>query len=146
VYPRDEVAGYIEEHFIPVKAHIAEQPGTFGRFHKNWTPTLVVMDGRGIERHEWVGYLPADEFSGQLALGRAQAAFGAGEWAEAEELFREAAAAWSGTEAAPEAVYWAGVSRYKASEDASALGETAERLEERYPDSLWATRASVWGD
>lgn len=140
------MADFIEENFIPVKAHIAEQPETFGRFHKNWTPTLVVVDGRGIERHEWVGYLPADEFSAQLALGLGQAAFGAGEWEEAEQRFLEAAAGWPDTVAAPQAVYWAGVSRYKASEDPAALAETSDRLDDRYPDSLWATRASVWGD
>jgi TolA-binding protein len=48
------------------------------------------------------------------------------------------------TEAAPEAVYWAGVARYKATGDASALSETARQFRERYQSSSWAKKASVW--
>ena len=47
------------------------------------------------------------------------------------------------TEAA-EAIYWSGVSRYKATGDAAALGETAESFTREHQDSPWATKASVW--
>lgn len=47
-------------------------------------------------------------------------------------------------EVAPEALYWAGVSRYKGFDDASALKETAVALREKYPESPWAKKASVW--
>lgn len=48
------------------------------------------------------------------------------------------------TDAAPEALYWAGVARYKATDDGTTLGETGRALAERYPDSPWAKKASVW--
>jgi TolA-binding protein len=48
------------------------------------------------------------------------------------------------TEAAAEAQYWAGVSRYKATGDGGALKETARAFDERYQDSPWAKKASVW--
>ena len=39
---------------------------------------------------------------------------------------------------------WAGVARYKATGDAAALKDTAERFKKRYADSTWAKKASVW--
>ena len=42
-------------------------------------------------------------------------------------------------------MYWAGVSRYKGSNDASALQETTRAFSKRYQDTAWAKKASVWG-
>jgi hypothetical protein len=48
------------------------------------------------------------------------------------------------TEAAPQALYWAGVARYKGTKDGKALAETANAFAGRYTDSSWAKKASVW--
>jgi TolA-binding protein len=48
------------------------------------------------------------------------------------------------SDAAPEALYWAGVARYKATNDPSALEQTAQASAQRYQDSAWAKKASVW--
>jgi hypothetical protein len=44
----------------------------------------------------------------------------------------------------PEAMYWAGVARYKATGDAAALAATANDFRERHQGSTWAKKASVW--
>ena len=49
-----------------------------------------------------------------------------------------------GTDAAPEALYWAGVARYKATGDAASLKDTARAFTQQYQDSTWAKKASVW--
>ena len=49
-----------------------------------------------------------------------------------------------GSDAAPEAQYWEGVSRYRGSGDAGALKATADAFRERYSDSTWAKKASIW--
>jgi TolA-binding protein len=49
-----------------------------------------------------------------------------------------------GSDAAPEALYWLGVSRYKSSGDPTALQQTAESFKTRYTGSTWAKKASVW--
>jgi hypothetical protein len=41
-------------------------------------------------------------------------------------------------------LYWAGVSRYKATGDASALRDTAREFGQRYTQSSWAKKSSVW--
>lgn len=126
-----------------MKIHVKEQPETFKRFNVQWTPVLLVLDPEGVERHRWEGYLPADEFMGQLELGLARSLFQQERWAEAERGFREVADRHPDSEYAPQAVYWAGVSRYKGG-DPSALPATARRLAARYASSSWAKRSSVW--
>jgi hypothetical protein len=120
-----------------------EQPETFKRFDVQWTPVLAVFDPNGHEQHRWEGFLPVDDFIGQLAMGRAQLAFAAEKWQEAASLFDEVAKRHADADFGPAAVYWAGVSRYKAG-DESALPATARALRERYPQTAWAKKGSVW--
>jgi TolA-binding protein len=139
----------VQEHFEPVRVHVKEQADAFralgDRYDAHWTPTTLVLDGDGAERHRIEGFLPADDFLPQLALGVAKAAFSQERFTEAEEGFRGVVARHPDTEAAAEAQYWAGVARYKATGDAGALADTARRFRERYAGTSWAKRASVWG-
>jgi hypothetical protein len=143
VYPDERVASFVMENFIPVRIHVKEQPENFARFGAQWTPTILILDPDGNERHKIEGFLPANEFLAQLELGLAHAAFAQNDFAEAEKLFGVVAASDDG-EAAPEAVYWSGVSRYKRTNDPGALKETNRTLSSRFPKSSWAKKASVW--
>ena len=49
-----------------------------------------------------------------------------------------------GTKFAPEAVYWRGVSHYKATNDHTVLGEIAKIFTEKYQDSIWALKSLPW--
>ncbi len=138
------MAKLIGENFLPVKIHIKEQPETFKRFGAQWTPTLVVADSGGTERYRFEGYLPPEEFLAQLELGLAKSAFAREQWNEAEQRYRELVQEYPKAETASEALYWAGVSKYKASGDAGALAETAREFQSKYPQSVWAKKASVW--
>lgn len=137
------MASFLAQHFIPVKVHIKEQPETFDRFGVQWTPVLAIFDPEGREQYRWEGFLPADDFLGQLAIGRAHLAFAAQRWVEAASRFDEVARRHADAEFAPAAVYWAAVARYKGGDDA-ALPAVARALRERYPQSSWAKKASVW--
>jgi hypothetical protein len=137
------VSSFISSRFIPVKIHIKEQGETFQRFNVQWTPVLAVMDRDGKEQHRWEGYLPPEDFLGQLRLGLAKSTFASGQWSEAASQFDEIAREHPRADFAPLAVYYAGVARYKGG-DQGALAATAQALEQRYPASSWATKASVW--
>jgi len=134
---------------VAVRAHAKEQAELFrrlgDRYDAHWTPTTLVLDADGEERHRVEGFLPADDFLAQLALGAAKAAFSAGQFADAEEGFKQVLARHPDTDAAAEAQYWAGVSRYKATGDAKALADTARSFREHYSGTSWAKKASVWG-
>jgi hypothetical protein len=149
VYPNSIVVNEIERHFVPVRVHVKDNRDEFQRlgskYDANWTPTILILDADGQERHRIEGFLPVDDFLSQLKLGAAKIAFSAGNHREAERLFEDVLQSHPNTDAAPEAQYWAGVSRYKATNDPSALGATHQKFQQRYQDSTWAKKASVWG-
>ena len=148
MYPDPRVIEFVQEHFSPVRAHVRENADEYkrlaARFNAQWTPTTLIVDAEGKERHRIEGFLPADDFLAQLSLGLAHSAFARGRFAEAEPLFRDVVDKYPNTDAAPEALYWVGVSRYKANGDAAALGDTARAFSTRYTDTSWAKKASVW--
>lgn len=148
MYSDPRVVKFIGENFVPVRVHVREQRDAYQRlgerYNALWTPTILVIDQRGEERHRIEGFLAADDFLAQLALGLAHSAFKAGDFATAERWFRQVVDTYPSSEAAPEALYWAGVSQYKGTGDAAALKETARQFEHRYKETSWATRASVW--
>ncbi len=138
------MSSFINENFVAVEAHIKEHPAYFHRFDAVWTPTVLVLDSDGAERLRVEGYLPKDEFRAQLEVGLARLAFMSKRWEDAERRYAEVVERYPDTKVAPEAVYWRGVSHYKATNDHTALGEVANTLGERYPDGVWALKASVW--
>ena len=114
------------------------------QYNAHWTPTVLELDPNGEEFYRVEGFLPLEDFLAQLMLGRAHMAFKQADWAEAGKRFREIVDELPKAEAAPEAMYWAGVSRYKATNDAVALKDTAKAFSQRYKDSSWAKKASIW--
>lgn len=132
------------EQFIPVKIHIKEQPGMWKRFGVRWTPTILVMSPDGKEERRIEGFLPADDLLAQLELGLGYIAVARKDWATAEREFEQVVDRYPETDAAPEALYWTGVARYSASHDSAALRETGRQFQQRYTDTSWAKRASVW--
>jgi TolA-binding protein len=148
VYPDPRVIEFVQQHFTPVRAHVRENADAFkrlgARFNAQWTPTTLIVDSDGNERHRIEGFLPADDFLAQLSLGLAHSAFARGKFKEAEPLYRAIVDQFPNGDAAPEALYWAGVSKYKASGDAAALGDTARAFSTRYTGTSWAKKASVW--
>jgi hypothetical protein len=129
---------------VAVEAHIKEHPAYFHRFDAAWTPTVLVLDSDGTERLRIEGYLPKIEFRAHLEMGLARVAFMRKQWAEAERRYAEVVERYPDSKAAPEALYWRGVSHYKTTNDHTVLGELPSQFKEKYPDSVWALKTSVW--
>ncbi len=138
----------MQEEFIPVRVHVQKQADEYRRLSQKygteWTPTILMLDPAGQERHRMEGFLPTAEFVPHLEFGAARITFSSGDFEKAESRFRHIVESHPEAEAAPEALYWAGVSRYKGADDAGALKQTAAAMREKYPDSPWAKKASVW--
>jgi TolA-binding protein len=77
-----------------------------------------------------------------MALGRIS--FREMKWRDAERVYGAVVEDYPGTSAAPEARYWRAVSRYKATNDHTILGQVAEELQREAPESVWAKKASPW--
>lgn len=148
MYSDSRVADFVSRQFVPVRVHVKHNAEAFKqlgeRFDAQWTPAVLIVDSTGTERHRIEGFLPVDDFLSQLELGVAKAAFARRDFATAERLYKNVVERYPTTDAAPEAQYWTGVSRYRATNDASALAATAKAFGERYQDSAWAKKASVW--
>jgi TolA-binding protein len=138
------MAGFINENFIPISVHIKENPAGFHRFDSVWTPTALILDENGKERHRIEGYLPKDEFAAQLLLGVARVAFMQKKWKDAEALYDQILSDYPKSTAAPESVYWKAVSHYKGTNDHTVLGDVPKILQQKYPDSVWAKKAIPW--
>ena len=144
MYPNPEISRLITENFIPVRQHVKTHPEAMERWGAQWTPTIMIVDANGKERHRVEGFVETDALLAQLQLGLAQASFASQQWDEAERLFEDVARS-GDADAAPEAAYWAGVARYKRSGDPTALGETHKRLNADFPGTAWAKKTQVWG-
>ena len=106
----------------------------------------MILDADGKERWRLEGYYTKAEFRAQLELGLARVDFMHKQWADAEAKYASVAERYPETLAAPQAIYWRGVSRYKATNDHTVLGQVAEELARKYAGSEWTIKASVWAN
>ena len=134
MYPDQGVTQLIVDEFIPVRAHIKEQPTMWPRFNTRWTPTVLVLDPRGREQHRLEGYLPVDEFLAHLYHGLGLVAVALKDFGLAEKRFRHAVDKYPDTEIAPAALYWTGVARPIVSGLIDSICQTCERMK------LWGER------
>lgn len=148
MYPDPRVIALITEHFVPVRVHVKQNPDEFQRlgerYNAQWTPTTLILDAEGHERHRIEGFLPVEDFLSQLDLGLAKAAFACKDYRRAEQLYEDVLDRYPSSDAAPEAQYWAGVSRYRATNDPAALKAVSDAFDKRFQDTEWAKKASVW--
>ena len=138
------MAAFINEHFVPLHAHIKEHPAWFHRFNAVWTPTVLVMDGEGTERVRIEGYLSRPEFQAQLEMALGRIAFLHKRWPEAEQHYDTVVRQFPQTKSAAEALYWRAVSHYKATQDHTVLGAVAQELAKEHPESIWTEKALPW--
>lgn len=102
------------------------------------------MDADGAERYRIEGYLPKHWFRARLEIGLGRVAFMQKKWADAEKAYSGIAENYADTAVAPEAIYWRGVSHYKATNDHTVLGEVAKELDEKYPGNEWTLKSLPW--
>ncbi|HEU4323412.1 MAG TPA: hypothetical protein VFS21_09735 [Roseiflexaceae bacterium] len=139
-YPYPAVAAFIATQFVPVRLVLnrtADQP-LFREHRVVWTPTLAVLDRRGVNHYQAAGFLPPAALLDLLRIGLAR---GLMAWSRYDEAAAHlAAAADAGGPLAPEALYWHGAARYLQHRSRAVLMQSWGPLRERYPDSVWAAR------
>jgi len=102
------------------------------------------MDQAGAERYRIEGYLPKDWFRARLEMALARVGFMQKKFADAEKTYARIAEQHDETEVAAEAIYWRGVSHYKATNDHTVLGEVAKELAAKYPGDEWTLKSLPW--
>jgi hypothetical protein len=102
------------------------------------------MNSDGVERYRIEGYLPKDWFRARLDMGLARVTFMKKKFADAEKAYAAIASQHAGTGVVPEAIYWRGVSKYKATNDHTVLGESAKELSKNFPGDEWTLKSVPW--
>ena len=142
-YPNPKVIDFFSKHLIPVRVLISSKPRP-QKFRVQWTPTLVLLDEEGEEHHRTVGFLAPEELLPSLMLGIGKSYFDRELFTESEQILGQLLKEYSRSDAAPEATYYLGVSRYKRTHSPGELKKTVEALQKNFPESEWAKRASVY--
>lgn len=143
-YPESSVAAAIAAHCVPLQIDTQDGSGAdvVAHYRQVWTPDLRVLDADGYELYRWNGYLPPFEFTPQLLVALAQTRLRLHDEAGAAALYDEALTRFPTSAVAPEAQYYLGVSRYKASHKGVDLSKGWHRLQSRYPESIWRVKQS----
>ena len=137
------VAEMVGKIVVPLAIEMEAAPELCARQGIVWRPTVLLGDDHGRTGHRVIGYLPPEEMLAQLPLGVGKVRFVQGRWADAEKNLSAVAETYPGTEAAPEAQYWLGASRFQRERKPNGLVDAWNTLMDRWPGSRWATRASV---
>jgi hypothetical protein len=143
-YSNEKVVKYISGNFVPWKVSYDSESRLLRRYNVVWTPVVIFADEKGVERDRITGYLPPEPFLTYLAMGRARVALAVHNYPEAGELFDAVALDYPLSPLAPEAIYFRGISRQKATGDDAHLDQAVAELMRLYPDSEWLLRARPW--
>ena len=89
-YSNEKVQTFIEEEYVPLKSQCSWKKRTelMKKFDIVWTPTFLFHDFGGRVHRKLIGYIPVDDFLGQLKFGKGMVFFEkerheeAGEWFE----------------------------------------------------------------
>lgn len=142
-YPNEKVAKFVDYNFVPVQIETSNQ-AMVEKFKVSWTPTIILLDTEGNEKHREVGFLPPDEFIPAFMVAKGNWYFDREQYDQAMEWYDDALKGYPGSAAAAEAVFYAGVSRYKKSHDPKPLREAYETLTAKFPQSEWTKRAAPY--
>jgi tetratricopeptide (TPR) repeat protein len=134
----------VEKNFIPLRVDFNKNKVLVKRFGIKWTPTIVILDSDGDEHHRFIGFMAPEDFVGQIILGRGKVEFDLDNFEQAIQCFQEVLVRSPKTDASPEAQYFLGVTKYKASHDPKELKLGLEALQRDYPNSEWTKKAQVY--
>lgn len=140
-YPKEEVAGFLNrsELVVPLRLSHEEEPFA-SRFQVRWTPRLMVLDAQERLQQQSIGFQSPGQLVPWLMLGAAKARFSAGMWEAAESMLQQVVLDYPGSLAAPEAVYFHAVSRFRQDHDPAHLKSAHLKLAKDYADSIWVER------
>ena len=140
-YPQPAVSRFIGEHFIPVRLLLnrTQDQAHFRAHRVIWTPTIVIMDRRGVGHYQSPGYLPPELFLSMLHIGLGRALIA---WMRYDDAaaFLSAIGEDQANALAPEALYWLGVAWYLKERRREPMMRAWRRLRAEHPDSMWAAR------
>ncbi|MDP3182785.1 MAG: hypothetical protein Q8M54_08225 [Desulfobaccales bacterium] len=140
-YPDEKAAKFIDLNFIPVQIPTSNE-ALMAKYVVKWTPTLLVLDADGREHYRAVGFFTPDELIASFMVGKGHWYLDNEQFPEAKGMFEEVQAVYPESEAAAEALFFNGVTRYKMTHDPKVLREAHDNLNAKFPKSMWTKQAA----
>ena len=131
-FPDPAVIDFVNNTLIPVRIP-SDDPVLGPRYKVKWTPTLLILDAKGVEHYRTLGFYPPEELIPSLLLGIGKARFNEPDRPAACDCFEKILTGYPASSLAPEAVYLNGVSRYIETHDVANLTGLYDRLASEYP-------------
>ena len=144
-YPQPPVVEAIVAHSVPVQIDNskAENNKLLHSIHHIWTPDIRILYHDGSELYRWDGFLPPPEFMARDSLRiRHGDILRLKRFDQAEACYADVLTRFSTTYAAPEALYYLGVTRYRRDPDSDELLTQWANLRSRYPLSEYRVKQS----
>lgn len=140
-YPTKEVADFLNrlEIVVPLQLRFDQEP-LAGRFQVRWTPRLLVLDTEERVQQQAIGFQSPGQLVPWLTLGAAKSFFSAALWDKAEGILEGVINDYPDSMAAPEAVYFRAVARFRQDHEPAHLKSAYLTLSKDYADSIWVER------
>jgi hypothetical protein len=143
-----EVADVLNERFVPVLLNArreSEALRVLGGGHAYvFSPVLIVRAPDGRELRRTTGYLSPQAMLLELQIALAVGEMDRARWVEAHRILDEAIGRYRLARNVPEAMWWRGVSLYRASgNDLTVLRDAWHPLIAGYRSSIWAEKADI---
>jgi len=141
-YPEQDVIEQMEKSAVPVR--IPFDSPLADEFVVKWTPNLIFMDRERKRHHRIIGFLSPGELIPAVLLGVGKTFLETDDFERAAGFLKKVLDGHPLSHAAPEAVYFRGVCRYKGTHDGKPLKQAYETLQSDYPNTEWAKRAAPY--
>jgi hypothetical protein len=143
-YPLQPVVDAIVSHGVPLQLDNSkvENNKLLHSFHHIWTPDIRILNHDGAELYRSDGFLPPPEFAARTLCGYGMAYLRSKRFDQAEACYTDVLSHFSTTYAAPEALYYLGVTRYRRDPDGDELLTQWANLRSRYPISEYRVKQS----
>lgn len=142
-YPEPAVIEFVTQNLSPVRIP-ADDHKLAVEYRIKWTPSLLILDEKGVEHYRTLGFFWPQELIPSLLLGMGKAYFNKPDRAKAASCFNRIIEEYPKSFQIQEAIYMKGVSDYIATKNVANLIGIYDRLAAEYPNSQWAMRADPY--
>jgi len=143
-YPQEAVVEAITRYGVPLQFDNSkpENQKFLHSIHHIWTPDWRILDHNGYELYRADGFLPPYEFAPRVLCAYGLAYLRLKRFDDAEKIYVDVLRRFSTSYAAPEALYYLGVTRYRRNPDGDDLLTQWANLRARYPMSEYRLKQS----
>ena len=142
-YPEPAVSEFVNTNLIPLRLSAVDHELAV-EYRIKWTPSLLILDEKGVEHYRTLGFFWPQELIPSLLLGMGKTYFDKPDRTKAASCFGRIIEQYPQSFQTPEAIYMKGVSDYIATKNVANLTGLYDRLTAEYPNSLWAMRADPY--